>query len=65
MAMSKDTPIVARLPELKSEEIIVDIGSWTVDTLHIHEKIRKNQIGGFASNPAPHGKPSGGGWLIR
>ena len=27
--------IVPRLPEMKSEEIVVDIGSWTVDTLYI------------------------------
>ena len=30
--------IVARLPDLKSEEIIVDIGSWTVDTLHLIDR---------------------------
>lgn len=30
--------IVPKLTELKSEEIIVDIGSWTVDTLHLIDR---------------------------
>lgn len=31
--------IVPELPTLKSEEIIVDIGSWTVDTLHLIDRL--------------------------
>ena len=47
------------------DRISKDCELYDLYNTNIHEKIRNNQIGGFASNPAPHGKPSGVGWLIR
>ena len=46
------------------DRISKDCELYDLYNTNIHEKIRKNQIGGFAPNPAPQSKPSGG-WLIK